>query len=186
MWDLAGKVTGYPVYKLLGGHRTKIRAYASTMVGDDYEGGLNNAEAYANYAIECKQQGFTAYKLHTWAEIPWKENTFRAKGNWKRDAEACQAVRDAVGDDMELMLDCYHYYDRFDAYHLGKELEKARFAWLENRWTNTTSLLQVAVRQFGNPRLRPRGGPWQAADPAEWILRGASESAAPARSMWAA
>lgn len=176
MWDLAGKITGEPVYKLLGGHRTKIKAYASTMVGDAYEGGLNNADAYADYALECKQRGFKAYKLHTWAEIPWAETTIRAKADWRRDAEACQAVRDKVGDDMELMLDCYHYYDRFDAFNLGRELEKARFAWLEEpmdeynvtsyKWLCDNLDIPVCGPEVMLGKLQTR---------AEWIVRGASD-----------
>ena len=176
MWDLAGKLTGQPVYKLLGGHRTKVRAYASTMVGDHYEGGLNNAQAYADYAVDCQKRGFTAYKLHTWAEIPWKENSYRAKADWRRDAEACHAVRDAVGDDMELMLDCYHYYDRFDALNLGKELEKARFAWLEEpmdeynvtsyKWLCDNLDIPVCGPEVMLGKLQTR---------AEWITRGACD-----------
>ncbi|MDR0449927.1 MAG: hypothetical protein LBH26_01525, partial [Treponema sp.] len=124
LWDLAGKLAGLPVYKLLGGSRNRIRAYASTMVGDHYEGGLDTPEAYARYAVECKKQGFTAYKLHTWAELPWTESLCRSTADWKRDAEACLAVRAAVGEDMDLMLDPFHYYDRYDALKLGRELEK--------------------------------------------------------------
>ena len=132
LWDLAGQLQGLPVYKLLGGHRTKIKAYASTMVGDYYEGGLATPEDFAKYALYWKnEKNFKALKLHTWAEKDWEDETYRAKGDWKQDAKACHAVRDVVGNDMELMLDCYHYYDRYDAYKLGKELEKANFAWLE-------------------------------------------------------
>ena len=42
LWDLAGRVAGMPVYKLLGGYRDKMPAYASTMCGDDLEGGLSS------------------------------------------------------------------------------------------------------------------------------------------------
>lgn len=131
LWDLAGNVTGLPVYKLLGGHRTRIKAYASTMVGDSYEGGLDSPQAFADYAADCKNQGYKAYKLHTWNTTEWDSSTMVAKPDPKRDIEACRAVREKVGDDMVLMLDCFHMYDRQDSLYIGKELEKLNYAWLE-------------------------------------------------------
>lgn len=131
LWDLAGKAFNQPVYKLLGGHRTKIKAYASTMVGDHYKGGLGSPEDYANYAEACKKRGYKAYKLHTWADLNWGPSMITGKPDPRKDVEACAAVRERVGNDMALMLDCYHYYNRQEALYLGKELEKLNFAWLE-------------------------------------------------------
>ena len=50
LWDLAGRALNQPVYKLLGGFRDKVPAYASTMCGDDLEGGLKTPEDYARFA----------------------------------------------------------------------------------------------------------------------------------------
>jgi L-alanine-DL-glutamate epimerase-like enolase superfamily enzyme len=50
LWDLAGRYLNQPVYKLLGGYRDKVPAYASTMCGDDLEGGLATPKDYANFA----------------------------------------------------------------------------------------------------------------------------------------
>ena len=44
---------------------------------------------------------------------------------------ACAAVREAVGPDMLLMLDPYHYYDREQRLDLGRELEKLDYHWME-------------------------------------------------------
>jgi L-alanine-DL-glutamate epimerase-like enolase superfamily enzyme len=41
LWDFAGRLTGLPVNKLLGGARDRVPAYASTMCGDDLPGGLD-------------------------------------------------------------------------------------------------------------------------------------------------
>jgi len=176
LWDLAGKIAGMPVYKMLGGHRTKIRAYASTMVGDDYEGGLDTNEAYAKYAVDLQKQGFTAYKLHTWADVPWHANSYRGKADWKRDAAVCHAVRDAVGPDMDLMLDPYHFYDRYDALYLGRELEKAKFAWLEEpmdeynvtnyKWLCDNLDIPVCGPEVALGKLHTR---------AQWIMQGACD-----------
>ena len=50
LWDLAGKYYEAPVYELLGGSQKKLPCYASTYVGDSEPGGLNTAEAYADFA----------------------------------------------------------------------------------------------------------------------------------------
>ncbi len=43
LWDLAGRYLNQPVHKLLGASRDKVKAYASTMCGDDLPGGLDTA-----------------------------------------------------------------------------------------------------------------------------------------------
>jgi L-alanine-DL-glutamate epimerase-like enolase superfamily enzyme len=65
LWDLAGQAMGQPVHYLLGAARDSVPAYASTMVGDDLPGGLDTPQAYANYALQCKERGYPAFKLHT-------------------------------------------------------------------------------------------------------------------------
>ncbi len=47
------------------------------------------------------------------------------------DIKACAAVREAVGPDIDLMIDGYHWYSRAEALWIGKELEKLNFAWFE-------------------------------------------------------
>jgi L-alanine-DL-glutamate epimerase-like enolase superfamily enzyme len=125
LWDLAGRAVGQPVYKLLGAYRDKVPAYASTMCGDDLEGGLDTPEAYARFAVQCSERGYPAFKLHTWQPpIPGAPDV-------KRDIAACAAVREALGPDVPLMLDPYHYYSREEALYLGRELEKLDYAWME-------------------------------------------------------
>jgi L-alanine-DL-glutamate epimerase-like enolase superfamily enzyme len=117
LWDLAGQVLGQPVHRLLGAARDRVPAYASTMVGDELEGGLDTPEAYARYALTCKARGYPAFKLHTWQPpIPGAPSV-------KRDLAACAAVREALGPDVPLMLDPFHYYSRLEALELAKGLE---------------------------------------------------------------
>ena len=125
LWDLAGRSLGQPVQNLLGSSRDEVPAYASTMCGDDIEGGLNTPGAYADFALRCKGLGYTAFKLHTWMPpIPGAPDP-------KRDVSACRAVREAVGEDMDLMLDPYHFYSRHEALYLATELEGLGFHWIE-------------------------------------------------------
>jgi L-alanine-DL-glutamate epimerase-like enolase superfamily enzyme len=124
--DLMGHATGQPVWKLLGGYRDKILAYASTMCGDDLENGLKTAQDYARFAQWCvATRGYKALKLHTWMPpIPGAPDV-------KLDYQACAAVREAVGPDIPLMLDPNHWYSRADALWLGRKLEELGFLWME-------------------------------------------------------
>jgi L-alanine-DL-glutamate epimerase-like enolase superfamily enzyme len=117
LWDIAGKVAGVPVYKLLGGFRDKIRAYASTAP-------QQSAKACYDYTKGLKEKGFTAIKLHV-------------MGGSKEHLEACHAARDAVGDSIDLMLDSHCRYDRREALLVGRELEKLKFYWYEEPLPNT-------------------------------------------------
>jgi L-alanine-DL-glutamate epimerase-like enolase superfamily enzyme len=125
LWDLAGQKLGQPVHRLLGATRDEVPAYASTMVGDDLPGGLDTPEAYARYALACSERGYPAFKLHTWQPpLPGAPSV-------KRDLEACAAVREALGADVPLMLDPFHYYSRGEALELSKGLEALHFLWME-------------------------------------------------------
>ncbi len=170
LWDLAGRYLNQPVYKLLGGYRDKVKAYASTMCGDELEGGLNTPEAYANFAEQCKRRGYTAFKLHTWMPpIPWAPDP-------KKDVAACRAVRERVGDDMVLMLDCYHNYSREEALYIGRELEKLNFFWIEEPMDeHSISSYVWLTQQLDIPVVGPETAEGKMYTRAEWIVRGASD-----------
>ncbi|MFB4368552.1 MULTISPECIES: mandelate racemase family protein [unclassified Pseudomonas] len=125
LWDWAGRKFKQPVHKLIGGYRDKVLAYGSTMCGDDLPGGLSTPEEYGRFAEQLVARGYKAIKLHTWMPpISFAPDP-------KMDVRACAAVREAVGPDIALMLDGYHWYSRTDALYIGRELEKLDFAWFE-------------------------------------------------------
>jgi L-alanine-DL-glutamate epimerase-like enolase superfamily enzyme len=170
LWDLAGRTLGQPVHRLLGATRDKVKAYASTMCGDELAGGLDTPEAYAEFALACKRRGYTAFKLHTWMPpIAWAPNP-------KRDVAACRAVREAVGPDMHLMLDPFHYYDREQALYIGRELEKLDYYWIEEPMdeASTSSYVWLA-QQLAIPVCGPETAAGKLQTRAEWIVRGASD-----------
>ena len=131
LWDLFGKYCNLPLYKLLGGQREKVAAYGSTMCGDHWEGGLNTPQAYADFAKKLVAHGYPAIKLHTLMDEDWGHNNWVGKPSVDYDIECCEAVRDAVGPDIGLMIDCFHHYDKHDALKLGKAIEKLNFEWFE-------------------------------------------------------
>lgn len=125
LWDWAGRKLGVPVHKLIGGFRDKVPAYGSTMCGDELPGGLATPEDYGRFAQTLVERGYKAIKLHTWMPPV----SFAPSPSM--DVKACAAVREAVGPDIALMLDGYHWYSRTDALYIGRELEKLNFAWFE-------------------------------------------------------
>ena len=114
LWDIAGKSAGLPLYKLLGGFREKMRAYISTT----NVGKKMTIEDFVTEAVSLKKKGFTAMKIH-----------YPACN--EEDIEACKAVREAVGDEMDLMLDPTYGYDRRLAIKVGRAVEKLGFYWYE-------------------------------------------------------
>ncbi len=170
LWDLAGRALGQPVYKLLGGYRDKVKAYASTMCGDDLPGGLDTPEAYARFALACKARGYTAFKLHTW------QPPMPGAPDVQRDLAACAAVREAVGPDMVLMLDPFHYYSREEALALGRGLEKLDFLWMEEPMDeHSTSSYVWLADQLDLLICGPETAEGKMQTRAEWIVRGAAD-----------
>jgi|TARA_Y100000310_G_scaffold267380_1_gene279342 L-alanine-DL-glutamate epimerase-like enolase superfamily enzyme len=170
LWDLAGNASGQPVYKLLGGYRDKVLAYASTMCGDEIPGGLSSPEDYARFAEWCMQRGYKAFKLHTWMPpIAWAPDP-------KMDVKACAAVREAVGPDIPLMLDAYHFYSREQAYYIGRELEKLNYCWFEEPMDeHSISSYAWLSQQLDIPVIGPETAEGKMYTRAEWIARDAAD-----------
>ena len=170
LWDLAGRYLNQPVYKLLGANRDKVLAYASTMCGDEIDGGLGSPEDYARYAEQCMGRGYKAFKLHTWMPpIAWAPDP-------RMDVKACAAVREAVGPDIPLMLDAYHYYSRNEALYIGRELQTLRYHWYEEPMDeHSVSSYVWLADQLEIPVIGPETAEGKMFTRAEWILRGACD-----------
>ncbi len=136
LWDLAGKLYGAPIYELLGGSDDPLPAYASTHFGDA-SGGLDSPEAFADFAVRCKEMGYPAFKIHGWgAPI-------------EREVRLVTAVREAVGDGMQLMHDPGCTYRTFlEALTVGKALDDANYLWYEDPY------MDGGMSAFGNKKLR--------------------------------
>jgi L-alanine-DL-glutamate epimerase-like enolase superfamily enzyme len=111
LWDLAGRMSGLPTWQVIGGFRTRIQAYASTVT-------FATIEEYLEVADQCLALGYPAIKIHAW-------------GNPRRDAALGSALRAHVGDDIPLMYDGSAGFDLPDAIYLGEALHDAGFLWYE-------------------------------------------------------
>jgi len=138
LWDLAGKLHQQPIYRLLGGYREKLPAYASTMFGDDQKPGLSSAGAYADFAQQCKEMGYPAYKMHGWS-----------RANVAEENEMIRAVADRVGDQMHIMYDSACHLRTFqDAVQVGQVCDENNLFWFEDPYADG------GVSAFGNRSLK--------------------------------
>src|SRR3546814_19890043 len=96
------------------------------MGGDDLPGGLSTPDEYGQFVEKLVQRGYKAIKLHTW--MP----PISLAPNPQMDIQACAAVREAVGPDIALMLDGYHWYSRMDALTIGRALAIGRASCRES------------------------------------------------------
>lgn len=128
LWDIAGKVAGEPVHRLIGSFRDAIPAYASTVTYSD-------VEEYLDVADQCLALGYRAIKLHAW-------------GDPREDARLIAALRAHVGDDVPLMYDGSAGFDLLDAVYVGDALGDADYLWYEEpmREFSVTAYRRLADR----------------------------------------
>ena len=94
----------------------------------------------------------------------------------KRDVEACEAVRDAVGPDIDLMLDSWHFYSREHALYIGRELDRLGYYWFEEPMDEySMSSYQWLAEQLDTPILGPERAQGNHRVRAEWIKAGACD-----------
>ena len=147
LWDLLGQVSGEPVYKLMGGMRDRVPAYASTVT-------LDSLDEFMELADICLAKGYKAIKLHAW-------------GRLQEDADLCRALREKASDDIELMYDASSMFNLYeDAVWFGRRLEEQGFYWYEEPMDhfNMTALARLAA-ELTIPLAvaeATHGGPWDA------------------------
>ncbi|GGH99940.1 mandelate racemase/muconate lactonizing enzyme family protein [Arthrobacter liuii] len=110
LWDLLGKASNQPVYRLLGASKSKVKAY--------YAPSLKPTEEIVEESIAAVEQGFFAMKLRNGPSL--------SKG-----VDMVARVRDAVGPDIDIMVDANMAFDRREALTLATELEQLGVSWLE-------------------------------------------------------
>ena len=139
LWDFAGKTLQVPIYRLLGGYRKSIPAYASTYHGDE-NGGLSSPGAYADFAEDCARRGFPGFKIHGWG-----------KGSVEREVETIHAVGQRLAGKIDLMVDPACELNTWaDALKLGQACDEEGFFWLEDPYKDG------GVSIFGHRKLREK------------------------------
>jgi D-galactarolactone cycloisomerase len=117
LWDIVGKAVGKPIHKLIGGaFRTELQAYATGLYFKDMDRLNEQAVAEARGYVD---QGFKAIKMKI------------GLGSQTKDIDRVAAVRDAIGNDIQLMVDANHCFTVPQAINIGRELEKLGVHWFE-------------------------------------------------------
>ncbi|NDR58435.1 mandelate racemase/muconate lactonizing enzyme family protein [Aliiruegeria sabulilitoris] len=118
LWDIAGKIAGLPVHKLIGGaHRSSVTAYGYGMMLRP-EPVAEMEARFVDEAAEIKAMGFAATKM-------------KIGVGPKDDVRLAAAVRKGVGEDFRFMADANHAYTTADAFYVGRGLEELDAYWFE-------------------------------------------------------
>ncbi|SFZ84606.1 D-galactarolactone cycloisomerase [Devosia enhydra] len=151
LWDIKGKHFGVPVSTLLGGRfRESVRAYATgSFKRDGVDRVLDNAREMAGH----RAAGFHAGKIKIGFGV-------------KDDLKVLRAVRDAVGEDMRLMVDANHGYDVLEAIAFGQRAHELGVDWFEEPVVPEQLDAYRAVRA-GQPIPVAGGETWHA----RWAMR---------------
>jgi galactonate dehydratase len=124
LWDLKGKILGLPVYQLLGGaHRKKIRVYANGWYSNPGTPEQNGEEAKRVVGM-----GYTAMKFDSFGQTNYNTISL-SEAQLAEDRVA--AVREAVGPDIDILIEVHAKFSPATAIQLGKRLEKYRPFWFE-------------------------------------------------------
>lgn len=118
LWDIAGKVAGLPLCRLIGGvHRSDVTCYGYGMMLRR-EDTKSLAARFKDEAAAIRDAGFAATKM-------------KIGLGPKDDVVLAQAVRDGVGADFKFMADANHCYTTSDAFYVGRALEELDAYWFE-------------------------------------------------------
>lgn len=118
LWDIAGKVAGMPLHKLIGGaHRTSVPVYGYGMMLRR-EDAASMAARFEDEAAAIKGMGFVATKM-------------KLGLGPSDDVKLAKAVRRGVGPDFKFMADANHCYTTSDAFYVGRALDELEAYWFE-------------------------------------------------------
>jgi galactonate dehydratase len=137
LWDIKGKAYGVPVYQLLGGlARTKVRLYGH-VTG-------RTADEIAQQAQERAAKGITAIRFrgfHSYDDVGLHDHRLAVV----QQVEYLAAIREAVGDDVDIIVECHGRYDPEWAIELARQIEPYRPFMIEDpvRHENPQALAQV-------------------------------------------
>ncbi len=144
LWDILGKVTGQPIYRLLGGgdgaedRGPRLPAYIGCQtlgIRDDLDALVAEAQSYV-------AQGFKAVKVRGGAGV-------------MLDLAAVEAVRAGVGDKVDVMIDTNARYSWPEAVRLAKELARFNTFWLEDPFDFTVGYHREETGKLRSMGLTP-------------------------------
>jgi galactonate dehydratase len=129
LWDIMGQFLKVPVHTLLGGAlRKKIRLYANINrhIQDRTHRG------FAAAACRAVDEGFTAIKVAPFDELKHPDRILTGpNASWRAGVERVGVVREAIGDAIELIVDCHGRMEAWEAVMAAEALADFKLLWLE-------------------------------------------------------
>jgi galactonate dehydratase len=123
LWDILGQSLGVPIYQLLGGPcHDRLRCYANGWFVD-----ARTPDEFARRATDAVGRGFSALK---WNPLHGVHGWISAR-QLGAVVEQVRAVREAVGGEVDLLIECHGLLDPRSAVLVARELEPYRIFWLE-------------------------------------------------------
>ena len=129
LWDLTGKFYDVPIWRLLGGkHRERVRLYAN----------LNRAtsdrspQGFADIAAKAVDAGFQAVKATPFDEVHWSNiDRHGLNKDVEKGIRRLESTRRAIGDDVELLVDCHQRFDISLAMTVAEKVKPLNLYWFE-------------------------------------------------------
>ncbi len=154
-WDILGKSLGVPVWRLLGGKmRPRLRAYAN-----GWYTGPRDPRFFAEAAMAVVERGYTALKFDPFGSA----YRFIDHGELRLSLAIVAAVRDAVGEVVDLLIEGHDRFAVSTAIEVGRALAEFRPFWFETpvMSTEVEAMAEVAravpVRVVGGERFVSKG-----------------------------
>jgi len=149
LWDLKGKLLGKPVYSLIGGpQKERIYCYATGNDVDWYQ-----------------ELGFTAFKL----ACPY--GPADGLDGLRKNEDFVARARERIGDECELMLDCWMAFDVEYTVRLAEVLRPYRLRWIEECLIPEDLDGHIALRQRLPWQALATGEHWYTHIPFQWAIR---------------
>ncbi len=138
LWDIKGKSLGVPVYQLLGGlARTKVRLYGHASG--------NTAEEIAKNAKERASRGITAIRYRGFHSYD-RERLHDHQLAVDQQVEFTAAIREAVGDKVDLLIECHGRYDPEWVIQLAERVKQYRPLFIEDPIRHENPSVMALVR----------------------------------------
>ncbi len=122
-WDILGKSLGAPLWKLLGGkQRPRLRVYAN-----GWYQGPRDPVFFAEAAARVKEMGYTALKFDPFGSA----YRFFDRAQEDLSVNIIRAVREAVGNDTDILIEGHDRFSVSTAVHLAQRMEEFHPMWFE-------------------------------------------------------
>jgi len=146
LWDILGQALGVPIRTLLGGPlREHLRLYANI----NRHVRERTPDGFAMAARQAVAEGFTAIKLAPFDEVRSPDQPRSgSRAAWRPGVERVEAVRAAVGEGVELLVDCHARFSEAEALQVAQTLADCHLYWFEEPVPHTMpdALARITAR----------------------------------------